>query len=1102
MRRSRAGEEFRAHLAHVARVRRACIARGVASVLLAAALAALSLLLPLHLFIPSWWPLPFVSFALFWGGVAAAFLTSVFKGAFIPRGSEWLASLLDGGKGGGGLVTAALEFSGSSERLDAYSPYLMQETVRRAGEGLRSIEASKMFASASRPGWTLAAALAAILLAAQIFAFRADTTGLLKAVSDPALYFRRSRGFNLRVTSGDGRVLAGGEMIVEAAGFGSKRGEVLLMVSTVPGLWKEIPVARSGAGVLPALYKHTFSDIREDIVYYFKASGERTGSREVTVVHRPVINGIGARLTFPAYTGEEPEVVEMLAGKLVTLSGTMVDLHGETSKELDGARIRFRSGADIELSHAGRRFSGSFRISGSDTFAVEVTDISGLRNEKAVSYPVVPVEDREPFVEILSPEDESMLPRSLVMELLYRASDDYGISSVKLHYTREGKSGGTRVVDLGVGGGRVRETEGHHTWSLKEEKLLPGDRILYFLEVFDNNTATGPNSTRTGPRRLLVPSLSEIYARIREQENLQRTDFGDLLDRGREIKERMKRFSEELKSGGELDWSRRRESAEILEKQRELQEKVRDAAGRLESTLDMLERNRMTSQEIGEKIEKIHELVERIGNRDLRDAIESFGRMLNEASRRELIPELDELEANAEDLVRSLDRTIELLERVLREERMEELARRLEEMLGEQEAIRDSTAAGDAEELAGRQEGLGDEAERFEEDLGEFAEDTGDSGTDPELEGIFEDLENADLDELMRRAARDIRAGERGAARCKQDTAIDKMISLYTGLESCRMQMGITLDGDVAERLMRAAGALVEISKLEEALVVDLHSGSRAEELTADQLVLKEAAQGITSFLYETARRTLAVPQRVFVHLGYALQGMEAVLQGIADKRLDVSTFEAGATYTALNSAVIELLRSASSSGGAEGAGRGMMQELVQRQLALNRRLRRLLSGAGVDGWSQEERAGMARLAAEQRDMQNLLKRMMEESMGAGSLLGRLDDVEEKMGDLAERIEEGRLDEELMEHEERILSRMLDSQRSLQRRDYSRERISTTGGDIPPLGPEGRDGETDDRRVILELIRRGMRGKGPGEYEELNGYYFRALSRKVREGAR
>jgi hypothetical protein len=172
---------------------------------------------------------------------------------------------------------------------------------------------------------------------------------------------------------------------------------------------------------------------------------------------------------------------------------------------------------------------------------------------------------------------------------------------------------------------------------------------------------------------------------------------------------------------------------------------------------------------------------------------------------------------------------------------------------------------------------------------------------------------------------------------------------------------------------------------------------------------------------------------------------------------------------------------------------------MLNQQMTIDQQLREMLSRGQQEQWSQSQRAEMARIAGEQRSMQQLMRQIAEESKGAGELLGRLDDLAEEMEGIAKRLDEGGLDEELLRREERVLSRMLESQRSIHRRDYKRDRVSRTAGDIEALAPETFEGGIDERELLLRKINRAMQEKGPTEYQELIRQYFRALARKVRE---
>jgi len=1100
-------EEFRASLARLLSEERRCRVRGMLSIILCAALAVFSVLLAVDFHFGQSRFFPLISFVVFWATMAAAASFAVVRHMLPVRGVKKLAGELDGHLGGN-LLTAALEFSKGDKRLGAYSPYLLAATVRRAAGRLRAFDARDLFSAAGKPAWTAAGILIGVLVALQVTFLRGDPGAIIASIADPGRSFRFPYQYNLVVTSGDRSVLPGEHITAEAMNFGSMRGDATIWVSAIPGVWNRIDVPGTpldDAGMELSVYRHTFNDVREDFSYFFSAGGARTPHYEVTVIHRPVINNITAVLKFPRYTGARPDTLDPLAGKIAALSGTRVELTGETSKPVRDGWIRFASGATASLEPAAGGFAGFFTVSANDTFVVEIVDSLGFANEQAVKYPVAVLEDRAPSVEILGPEDGAQLPRTLVADLAYRASDDYGIARITLHFMREGKDEQfkPRPLDLSSAG-PLTELEGRTAWSLADENVFPGDKILYYLEVVDNNTATGPSSARTETRRLVVPSLSEIYARIHEEESQQRENLEDVLDKGREIRERLKKLSDELKAEGNLDWSRRRESGDILEKQRELKEKMREITNRIDQSLEQMEKNRSSSQEVGQKIEEIQKLLKQIESEDLRKAIENLQKLMSEIPTKELMSAMNQAELDTEKLLENMDRTIELLKQVIKEEKMEELVRRMDEMLKEQAAIRDSTPRGPTDQLSKKQNELGKESEQYEKELGEFANEETDSSLASELDKTVAQMEQAKLGEQMNRAADQLSDSDRNGAQCTQTSVINDMLSLFTAISSCQMSMGRAMEKEVAEMLERSARELVETSKLQERIAPKLlqpGARSNSDELVKDELVVKTAVQKIAQNLYQAARKALSLSPRILVMLGSAQREIETALDAMEEQKLNEAAEASAKAYRDINIAVVELLRTSVSSGSSASSagGRHMMQQLMQRQLSLQQQLRQMLGRGQAGQWSMEERAGMARLAAEQRKMEELVEQIAEEASGTNELMGKLDDLSGKMEEIAKDLEDGKLDNELVERQEQILTRMLDSQRSMRERDYKKERTSATAADVKALAPGAWEEGVNDTETLLKMIRRAMREKGPAEYEELIHQYFRALSEKVRE---
>ena len=116
---------------------------------------------------------------------------------------------------------------------------------------------------------------------------------------------------------------------------------------------------------------------------------------------------------------------------------------------------------------------------------------------------------------------------------------------------------------------------------------------------------------------------------------------------------------------------------------------------------------------------------------------------------------------------------------------------------------------------------------------------------------------------------------------------------------------------------------------------------------------------------------------------------------------------------------------------------------------------------------------------------------------GTAAIIARgRDRIIDEMEEVIRDIEGGTLDENTLQKEERILSRLLDAQRSIHSRDYEKKRTSETAAEMYSDArgvPESRP----QSQMLREEIRRAMALKAPGEFEDLIRLYFRALAEEA-----
>jgi hypothetical protein len=233
-----------------------------------------------------------------------------------------------------------------------------------------------------------------------------------------------------------------------------------------------------------------------------------------------------------------------------------------------------------------------------------------------------------------------------------------------------------------------------------------------------------------------------------------------------------------------------------------------------------------------------------------------------------------------------------------------------------------------------------------------------------------------------------------------------------------------------------------------------------------------------------------------------AINGMKLATDGFDSRRSTQAQGNQVDAMVDLNRVALRLMESLDNQkqcnkGGSCNKPTQKLQAMCDKQNDLNQRTQKQCDKPGQLGQSdnaQQQREALKRLAGEQGQIRKSLEELNRESGGSRALLGRLDDIAKEMKKVEEDLQDGDIGPETAERQLRIYSRMLEATRSLQRRDYSEQRKSTTAEEQPTFVPPSLPPEIADDRVNLEDRLRKYLGKDyPPQYEEQIKAYFKAL---------
>jgi hypothetical protein len=1012
------------------------------------------------------------------------------------------------------LVAAGYEFSESDDAMKRYSPDLVREVIRQAVRSIGGLQVRFLFVERRLVGLIPAAYLALALLAGVAAISPATMLETVRTIANPREAGRMSREANLFCTPGDATVIAGSDVEVIARDFGGSREPVTLSFTISNGFWKteptdprETPDARERA---LGEHAYTFKDVRGDVQYYFERGSNRTRTFTIRVVHKPVVTDLALVLTPPSYTGEPPDTLADSGGNISALEGTRVRIDGKANNVLAAAWGEFEGGENRAARVEGRRFELGFSAVRDGAYSIVLRDSLGHETEDPVAYSIDVFEDHPPVLDVIEPGDDALLPRSLAVELGFTAADDYGVRDAAV-YHRKGGDDAWEKTEIPLGDQALgRELLVTHEWNLAGETLFPGEFVEYYVEVKDNNVVTGPGVTKSKIYHIAVPTMAELYDRA-EAESEHRSDIvEEAIKEGVDLKERVEKLAREMKKSGEMDWSRRKEVDSAVASQEKIQEMLEELQKSLDESLESLSENKMTSEEIGKKLEEINRLIEEINSEALNKYIEQMREAMQKLDPEQLRAAMENLNMSTEDILKNLERTEALLKEIQQEQEMEEVVRKTRDLMEAQEKVSDRTAEADDREsmdkLSREQEEIAEQAGELEKDLDEMSKELDDKELAEELRKASEQNSMSRTSKEMREASQQLQEGQKSEAMSHQERAMENLVGLFKSLASIQMQAQAASNNRLAANLQRLANSTLDVSFKQEDLTGRIREQISADgdaDRTADHNLAEEqqtyarAVEQIANELYEMSKENVMIPETLVRSLGECREGMEKSLLFLEQNKAFMSAASAAQATTTLNRITIELLRACKNcSGGGSGTPQAspLLQRLLSGQQQVLKETEHLLAlRAAQEKLMQEMQADVERLAGQQRSLRELAEQIQKDVKQNERILGRMDRTLEEMDEVIKDLEGGSLGEQTLRKEERILSRLLDAQRSIHSRDYEKQRVSKTAEDVFSKGGDLSSARPGSQ-ALREEIRRAMELKAPGEFEELIRLYFRALA--------
>jgi hypothetical protein len=359
--------------------------------------------------------------------------------------------------------------------------------------------------------------------------------------------------------------------------------------------------------------------------FRYQAFSDRADSLlyEVRVVDAPNIGKMKLTLIPPGYTRLPEEIKE--EGHIEALKGTVVNLEAWATKEVREGKLILDHKNQLPLNVEGFRLSGNLYVFNPGTYSLSIKDELGLENANPVQYRIHLIPDQYPQGEIISPIEDLEVTGNEILPLIYTASDDYGLTAIRLIYQMAGTE---RSITLkGIKDDRSAGLE-RFKWDLGSLTLTPGDRVTYRLEVWDNDSVSGPKAGYSRTLSLRMRNERDLAARESERAQEIADALLDLLaDQLEDIKDRKALAAETVSIMEKVDQHLESMGTEKME---------RFDMESLKRNLSTLHRriDRLSKESTTQELERLALLAENIANKTRMHEVEAVAREIRNRQRR------------------------------------------------------------------------------------------------------------------------------------------------------------------------------------------------------------------------------------------------------------------------------------------------------------------------------------------------------------------------------------------------------------------------------------------------------------------------------------
>ena len=855
--------------------------------------------------------------------------------------------------------------------------------------------------------------------------------------------------------------------------------------------WRELGLADN---------HYIFQRLDNSIEYYAENEVCKSPVFKIQVLDEPIVKKWFVQYYPPAYSGLPTWTDTLSYGNIEALKHSKVKLSLTTNIPVESAVMVFDDASRLPLQAIDKNnYITQLAIEKSCSWYLELTDALG-RKSKPEEKTIKIMEDNPPEINITFPGEDVTLNQNMLLPLIIEADDDYGLKNCTLNI--QIMTSEPQVVNVqSVIPGKMYVTD--FLLDLKEANLFPGDVVTYWAVIYDNSPEQ--QKAESSKFKARFPSIEEIYREIETREQEKKSELETALEKSKDLQKEFENKRRELLKQDNPKWEDQKQLEKILQEQENLSQQVQNIADNYQELINKMQANSTLSPETLQKMMKIQELMQEINNEQLQEAMQKFENALKNIKPEDLKKAMENFKFSMEDFTKKIEQTLALLESIKKEQAIQKALQISEEMEKMQKTLSERTLdeKQNNKDLASDQKQISDTFDKLQQELDKIdkmLESPRDNQVQKQLNDLKQDMKNSNLQQDLQNSQNSLNQNQRSQSLTAQNQALEKMRRFSLKLNQMKESMGGGNQQKTMQAIQTAIRELLIFSKQTEATANRYRNDPYV--IVQDLIAQSEGIQISLNKMFSETQVLMMIPPKFFIDLNETNNAYRNIFSYINETQFYQIPNALNSVQKGINLMVYDLMQALQNASSGSGSGGGGMQSLMQmleqmsqEQMAMNILTEQLMlqmqaQGGKMDSSMQQQ---IQRLAEDQERLAENLKRALQNNPEAQKQGNALKQITEEMDAITRQLKNNQLNPDILERQERIISKMLDAQRSINKREFTEKRKAETGQDLPYKGNTKIDLESLRRSGLLE---EGLRAY-PKEYQQVIMQYLKELNEAI-----